>query len=621
MKKKCNARFCGSNVLRKRVECNPRQIPAAIGCSLSGIGSRLRGDEGVGREGDELTAATKDKTRLKFVEMPPSFAITLVIFTSCTIPKCVGGVNITQPNRTSVNVYRCICSDCRSNAREQTCSTETGCFSSLFLLENGQSSVTKGCLKDADHYNMMCRGPRGKPNLHDTRCCTHDLCNKHINPTHAPSTIPPIKQEKLDVQFLIISICAPVAALIVCLIIVYMIFRHLMKHHAHHQSVPRHELGPVSHVQCPCNEERPLIQDLIDISSGSGSGLPLLVQRTVARETQLIESIGKGRYGEVWKGVYQGESVAIKIFSTTDEASWKRETEIYNTVMLRHDNILGFIAADVHSRKSTTYMWLIMHYHEQGSLYDFLNRSTFDAETLCRLALSAASGLAHLHTEIFGTNRTGSKPAIAHRDIKSKNILVKSNYTCAVGDLGLAVMYSQDKDSVDMGENPKIAVGTRRYMAPEILEETINAKCINSFKRADVYAFGLVLWEIARRYVSGGIVEEYQPPFYDMVQSDPSIDEMKKVVVTENKRPSLPNRWTGDPTLQVMSKLIRECWNPNPAARLTSLRIKKSLLKLMDSLKPRNNCLNRTPLITEVSDVNIHLESMESEESRSLVKI
>lgn len=306
-----------------------------------------------------------------------------------------------------------------------------------------------------------------------------------------------------DTDFLVISICAPVAALIICIAVVYVVFRRYIKYHVQRQPVPRQDPEMSTHVHCICNPPSNTLLDLIDSSSGSGSGLPLLVQRTVARETQLIETIGKGRYGEVWKGRYQGEYVAVKIFNSTEEASWKRETEIYNTIMLRHESILGFIAADVHSRKSTTYMWLIMHYHELGSLYDFLNRSTFDAETMCKLALTASSGLAHLHTEINGFNGIGCKPAIAHRDIKSKNILVKSNYTCAVGDLGLAVLYSGD--NVDMGDNRKISVGTRRYMAPEVLEEKLYTKCISSFKRADVYAFGLVLWEISRRCVSGGI--------------------------------------------------------------------------------------------------------------------
>lgn len=57
---------------------------------------------------------------------------------------------------------------------------------------------------------------------------------------------------------------------------------------------------------------------------------------------------GKGRYGEVWRGQWQGENVAVKIFSSRDEKSWFRETEIYNTVLLRHENILGeFISAAI----------------------------------------------------------------------------------------------------------------------------------------------------------------------------------------------------------------------------------------------------------------------------------
>ncbi|XP_014680046.1 PREDICTED: TGF-beta receptor type-1-like, partial [Priapulus caudatus] len=90
------------------------------------------------------------------------------------------------------------------------------------------------------------------------------------------------------------------------------------------------------------------IKDMIHdwTTSGSGSGLPLLVQRTIARQVTLVENIGKGRFGEVWKGRWRGENVAVKIFSSRDERSWFREAEIYQTVMLRHENILGFIAAD-----------------------------------------------------------------------------------------------------------------------------------------------------------------------------------------------------------------------------------------------------------------------------------
>lgn len=91
-------------------------------------------------------------------------------------------------------------------------------------------------------------------------------------------------------------------------------------------------------------------------------GLPLLVQRSIARQIQLVETIGKGRFGEVWRGRWRGENVAVKIFSSREERSWFREAEIYQTVMLRHDNILGFIAAD---NKGNLCLILVVYYINQ----------------------------------------------------------------------------------------------------------------------------------------------------------------------------------------------------------------------------------------------------------------
>lgn len=82
--------------------------------------------------------------------------------------------------------------------------------------------------------------------------------------------------------------------------------------------------------------------------------------------------LGKGRFGEVWRGRWRSENVAVKIFSTRDERSWFREVEIYQTVMLRHDNILGFIAADNKDNGTWTQLWLVTDFHEKGSLFDYL---------------------------------------------------------------------------------------------------------------------------------------------------------------------------------------------------------------------------------------------------------
>ncbi|XP_052843367.1 TGF-beta receptor type-1 isoform X4 [Drosophila gunungcola] len=327
------------------------------------------------------------------------------------------------------------------------------------------------------------------------------------------------------------------------------------------------------------------IHDIIEMTtSGSGSaGLPLLVQRSIARQVQLCQVIGKGRFGEVWRGRWRGENVAVKIFSSREECSWFREAEIYQTVMLRHENILGFIAADNKDNGTWTQLWLVTDYHENGSLFDYLTTHTVDTNTMLNMSLSIATGLAHLHMDIVGTR---GKPAIAHRDLKSKNILVKSNLSCAIGDLGLAVRHVEKNDSVDIPSTHR--VGTKRYMAPEVLDESMNDQHFDSYKRADVYAFGLILWEIARRCNMGMIYDEYQLPYYDAVQPDPSIEEMKKVVCIEKSRPNIPNRWHASDVLHNMAKVMKECWYPNPVARLTALRIKKTLASISVEDKVKN---------------------------------
>uniref|UniRef100_A0A5F8HAK1 receptor protein serine/threonine kinase n=1 Tax=Monodelphis domestica TaxID=13616 RepID=A0A5F8HAK1_MONDO len=238
----------------------------------------------------------------------------------------------------------------------------------------------------------------------------------------------------------------------------------------------------------------------------------------------------------------------------------------------------GFIAADIKGTGSWTQLYLITDYHENGSLYDYLKSTTLDTNAMLKLAYSSVSGLCHLHTEIFSTQ---GKPAIAHRDLKSKNILVKKNGACCIADLGLAVKFISDTNEVDIPPNTR--VGTKRYMPPEVLDESLNRNHFQSYIMADMYSFGLILWEIARRCVSSGIVEEYQLPYHDLVPSDPSYEDMREIVCIKKLRPSFPNRWSSDECLRQMGKLMTECWAHNPASRLTALRVKKTLAKMSES--------------------------------------
>ncbi|XP_055730732.1 bone morphogenetic protein receptor type-1B-like isoform X1 [Salvelinus fontinalis] len=460
---------------------------------------------------------------------------------------------------------------CPEDSTNNTCRTDGYCFTMVEDEEGSLPVLTSGCLGLVGS-EFQCRDTGNARQRRALECCTdQDFCNKDLYPTLPPPRAPDYVDSSIHHMALFISVT--VCSIILALIIVFCYFRYKRQ-----ESRPHYSIGlEQDETYIPPGES---LKDLIEQSqsSGSGSGLPLLVQRTIAKQIQMVKQIGKGRYGEVWMGRWRGERVAVKVFFTTEEASWFRETEIYQTVLMRHENILGFIAADIKGTGSWTQLYLITDYHESGSLYDYLKSTTLDIKAMLRLAYSSVSGLCHLHTEIFGTQ---GKPAIAHRDLKSKNILVKKNGACCIADLGLAVKFISDTNEVDIPPNTR--VGTKRYMPPEVLDESLNRKHFQSYIMADMYSFGLILWEIARRCVSGGMVEEYQLPYHDLVSSDPSYEDMREVVCIKRQRPSFANRWSSDECLRQMGKLMTECWAHNPASRLTALRVKKTLAKMSES--------------------------------------
>lgn len=471
----------------------------------------------------------------------------------------------------SIEEFSCVCynSACED---DDICYTRAACYS-YYNVEDGAEE--KGCMRSSDSARLMCKaGPT-------IMCCYDgDLCNEDLNPTSAES------EEAQSADSHVSTMAITILALFIAFVIIVAIGIYFMRkcHMERMQELEKYrEAGRLEGGLRTTHVGDSTLADWMNsATSGSGSGLPFLIQRTMARQIDLICLIGKGRYGEVWKGNFKGETVAVKKFASRDEQSWARETEVYNTMMLRHENILGYIGSDMTSKNNTeTVLWLVSYYHPLGSLYEFLQRHEVDNHLLLKLCLSAANGIAHLHLDIKGHNN--GKPAIAHRDIKSKNILVKEDLTCCIADLGLAVTHDSTSDVISIPKNNH-RVGTKRYMSPEILDERLNTSNFESFKQADVYAFALVIWEAGRRCVSGGFVETYNPPFYDVVNNDPSFDEMRKVVCIDNYRPVIPNPWYSNPTLSLLAKLIKETWCANPSSRLTIHRVRKTLLKAIEQL-------------------------------------
>ena len=286
----------------------------------------------------------------------------------------------------------------------------------------------------------------------------------------------------------IVAICVVVVVLVAAIVIGLAVFQRLRS--------KRRDIKPPIPIDSRDSSDITDDSMLETMTSGSGSGIPRMVERTIAKQIELQEVIGSGRYGQVYLGDYRDDHVAVKIFSTVDEESWNREKDIYSIVLIRHDNILGYIGADMISNNGVTELWLITQYHPLGYLYDFLSVSDvkLTPSRMILFALSICNGLHHLHTEFSGVQ---GKPSIAHRDLKSKNILVKTNNTCCIADFGLAVY--RDVQTRKINLPPTYKNGTVRYLAPEILNNTIDLNIFDSFLGVDIYCLALVFWEIAQR--------------------------------------------------------------------------------------------------------------------------
>lgn len=166
---------------------------------------------------------------------------------------------------------------------------------------------------------------------------------------------------------------------------------------------------------------------------------------------KLDVQVGKGRFAEVYKAkLKQGssvseeqgfETVAVKIFPYEEYASWKNEKEIFSDADLRHENVLHFLTAEERKMHRCTdtqrQYWLITAYHPRGNLQEYLSHHIVSWHDLWQLGSSLARGVAHLHSDHTTCGRY--KVPIAHRDIKSSNILVQSDLTCCLCDFGLAL--------------------------------------------------------------------------------------------------------------------------------------------------------------------------------------
>ncbi|KAM7408004.1 hypothetical protein PAMA_003641 [Pampus argenteus] len=297
--------------------------------------------------------------------------------------------------------------------------------------------------------------------------------------------------------------------------------------------------------------------------------------------------IGQGRYSTVFRSCLNKSCVAAKLFTSANRQTYANECSIYCLPLLQqHDNIAHFLTADERILADGQLEFLIlMEYYPHGCLSRYLSLHTVDWLTCCRMIHGVTRGLAFLHTEIYRAEQY--KPAVAHRDVTGRNVLIRADLSCVLTDFGLSMRLTgnqpccpRDVDTLAISE-----VGTVRYMAPEVLGGALNLRdCESALKQVDVYALGLLYWESFRRcsdLFPGEAVPDYQLAFQMELGNHPSFEEMQMLVVREKYRPRFPEAWKENSlVLHSLKETMEDCWDQDAEARLTAQCAEERLSEL-----------------------------------------
>ena len=284
-------------------------------------------------------------------------------------------------------------------------------------------------------------------------------------------------------------------------------------------------------------------------------------------DVTMLEKIGSGAFGDIWKCRWRGTLVAAKMLkgstpvsscpsegapsptppgSTTNlpedpermAAPADLKLEIGLLGQLRHPNIyllLGFSLANGREVMISELM--------KCSLYDVFKTLRVTGQPMplrrsLRYAIQFAQGMNYLHT---------CKPPVLHRDLKPANLLLDFADTLKVSDFGLAKLRPLNEgepESEAAAYQPYLMTGetgSYRFMAPEVFRHEAYGRPV------DVYSFAMILFQLL------GI----EPPWPEL-----SGPEAVKRAAMEMTRPPVPRHWDAK-----LAQLIRSCWLADPAGR------------------------------------------------------
>ncbi|KAM4635293.1 tyrosine-protein kinase ABL1 isoform 2-T2 [Polymixia lowei] len=236
--------------------------------------------------------------------------------------------------------------------------------------------------------------------------------------------------------------------------------------------------------------------------------------------------LGGGQYGEVYEGVWKKYSLTVAVKTLKEDTMEVEEFLKEAAVMkeIKHPNLVQLLG--VCTREPPFY--IITEFMTHGNLLDYLrecNREEVNAVVLLYMATQISSAMEYLERKNF-----------IHRDLAARNCLVGENHLVKVADFGLSRLMTGDTYTAHAGAKFPI-----KWTAPESL-------AYNKFSiKSDVWAFGVLLWEIATYGMS---------PY-------PGIDLSQVYELLENNyRMERPE---GCP--EKVYELMKACWKWNPAER------------------------------------------------------
>uniref|UniRef100_A0A674DJD2 non-specific serine/threonine protein kinase n=1 Tax=Salmo trutta TaxID=8032 RepID=A0A674DJD2_SALTR len=233
-----------------------------------------------------------------------------------------------------------------------------------------------------------------------------------------------------------------------------------------------------------------------DCTTRSLDNIDLSALRDPAGIFELVEVVGNGTYGQVYKGrhVKTGQLAAIKVMDVTEEEEDEIKLEIN---MLKtyshHRNIATYYGAFV--KKSPAgqddQLWLVMEYCGAGSVTDLVKKTKGNClkeDWIAYICREVLRGLSHLHSH-----------HVIHRDIKGQNVLLTENAEVKLVDFGVSAQLDRT-----IGKRNTF-IGTPYWMAPEVIACDENPDSTYDY-RSDLWSLGITALEMA----------EGAPPLCDM---------------------------------------------------------------------------------------------------------